>query len=88
MKSPALMLLTALCLSACVTAPRKEPLVACPTLPTLESAAPERDWLGQMDGFLQGTLPTPPASKPPTGNAGQGIKLPSNGSTLWRSEAP
>lgn len=62
MKHVALLLSTALTLSACATAPRPEPKAPtdCPRLPMLELDAPDRDWQGEMRSFLQGTLPTPP----------------------------
>lgn len=61
------MLLTLLSLSGCATVQTCEPLtdpVKPPALPPLVWAAPERDWQGQMQDFLQGTLPTQADSRP------------------------
>ena len=33
----------------------------CPKLPSLTVSVPERDFLGEMQSFLQGTLPMQPA---------------------------
>lgn len=60
-------------LQACATAPSAPPVVqTCPTVPPLVLDAPGRNWLGQMQSFLSGTLPTqsgyslhsPPAKLP------------------------
>jgi hypothetical protein len=47
-------------LAACTTVPKPVPVLeVCPKVPLLELDAPDRDWLGQMRSFLQGTLVTP-----------------------------
>lgn len=76
MKKLALILCMPLLLTACAIAPKQEPIPVCPKPPAMELDAPERDWQGQMQNFLRGSLGTPPSSKPPSTNAGQGIKPP------------
>ena len=61
MKSLASTLATLLLLTGCATGPRPVQVVeVCPKVPELELDAPARDWLGQMQLFLSGTLPTQP----------------------------
>ena len=76
MKSVVLSALMLILLTACATAPKPAPVLeACPRIPPLVLPdAPERDWLGQMQLFLQGSLPTQPGlrlpstpASPPTG---------------------
>ena len=68
MKSAAFAVSTLLLLTACATAPKPEVRViqVCPRVPLLELDAPERDWQGQMQLFLQGLLPTQPGLKLPS----------------------
>ena len=68
MKSLVLSSATLLLLTACATAPKPEVRViqVCPRVPLLELDAPERDWQGQMQLFLQGLLPTHPGLKLPS----------------------
>lgn len=48
----------------CAGAPKPvQVLQVCPTPPPLALDAPARDWLGQMESFLQGMLPMPPDYK-------------------------
>lgn len=60
MKSVALLLATSALLLGCASAPKPEPRRECPKMPPLELAVQEQDWLGLMENFLRGTLPTPP----------------------------
>ena len=68
MKSLVSTLATLLLLTGCATAPKPEVRVmeVCPRVPLLELDAPERDWQGQMQLFLQGLLPTQPGLKLPS----------------------
>ena len=61
MKSLASTLATLLLLTGCATAQRPvQVMEVCPVVPMLELDAPERDWQGQMQLFLQGLLPMQP----------------------------
>lgn len=61
MKWTALLAAMPLILSGCATAPRPvQVMEVCPKAPLLELDAPDRDWQGEMQLFLSGTLPTPP----------------------------
>ena len=61
MKSIAFAVSTLLLLTACASAPRPvQVMEVCPKVPVLELDAPARDWLGQMQLFLSGTLPMQP----------------------------
>ena len=67
MKSIAFAASTVLLLTACATAPKPvQVMEVCPRVPLLELDAPERDWQGQMQLFLQGLLPTQPGLKLPS----------------------
>jgi len=70
-----LILSTLLLLTACATVQKPVQTTQCPTPPELLLDAPERDWLGQMQNFLRGLLPTQPDSKPNTTPAKQDTKL-------------
>ncbi len=59
MKTVWLMIVSGLLLSGCATAPR-----VCPEIPPLALEVTDRDFQGEMESFLSGTLP-PPASKAP-----------------------
>lgn len=64
MKLNVLLLVTSLLLMGCATGQKQEPgQVVCPRLPVMELDAPERDWQGQMQDFLRGTLPMSPDYK-------------------------
>jgi hypothetical protein len=54
-------LLTA-CASARIAPPPKA--VPCPVPPALVVERVERNWQGEMESFLQGTVPTQPGSQP------------------------
>lgn len=70
MRSTALLLSTAVLLTACASAPTPvQVMEVCPRVPPLELDAPVRDWQGQMRLFLQGTLPTPPDYSLPSTSA-------------------
>ena len=67
MKLPVSIALTLLLLTGCATAPRPvQVMEVCPRVPILELDVPERNFLGQMRDFLQGTLPTQPGLKLPS----------------------
>ena len=55
--------------AACASAPKPVLMNQCPTPPQVLLDAPERDWLGQMQNFLRGMLPTQPGFKPNTAPA-------------------
>ena len=58
---------TVLLLTGCATVQKPVPVtVECPKVPLLELDAPARDYLGQMQLFLRGSLPTQPGLKPPS----------------------
>lgn len=70
MKSTASLLSISVLLTACASAPKPvQVLEVCPIPPMLELDAPGRDWLGQMQNFLQGTLPMQPAYNLPSSSA-------------------
>lgn len=76
----ALLLLSATLLTACGTAPKNvQVLEVCPKPPILELDVPERDWQGQMQSFLRGTLPMQPDYT---------LRLPPAQPPLGRSAAP
>jgi hypothetical protein len=75
-KSATLTLAPLLLLTASATGQIAPPpkAVPCPVPPALVVEQPERNWLGQMENFLQGTLPTQPGLKLPSTNASSSTK--------------
>ena len=70
MKQTVWLVSTLLILTGCATAQKPVPVLGvCPRVPALELDVPERDWRGQMQLFLQGTLTTQPGLKPPSVSA-------------------
>jgi hypothetical protein len=49
-------------------------LEVCPKVPPLVLDVPERDFLGEMQSFLQGTLPTQPAPEKHSTSASDSMK--------------
>ncbi len=67
MKSTVLCVSTLALLTACATGPKPvQVLAVCPRVPPLELDVPERDYLQEMQHFLQGLLPTQPGLKQPS----------------------
>jgi hypothetical protein len=65
-KRLALTLVTLILLTGCATVQKPAPVIqACPKVPELELDAPGRDWLQEMQSFLQGTPPMPKEHKRP-----------------------
>lgn len=61
MKRIALLLSMSALLLGCATGPRPVQVTqVCPKVPPLVLDVPERDWQGQMQDFLRGTLPMQP----------------------------
>ena len=74
-------------LTACATAPRPaSPPLTCPRLPELQLDVPARDWLGEMQNFLSGSLRTQPDYSLPSTSAGQGIKPPRTALTVQQGK--
>ena len=55
-----------LLLTGCASAPK---VASCPQIPPLVLDVPGRNWQGQMESFLRGTLPMPPDYSLPSTNA-------------------
>jgi hypothetical protein len=68
MKKSGILLLSLLpLLVSCATGKSVPPKqVPCPVPPNLAVERLERNWLGEMESFLQGTLPTQQGSKSPS----------------------
>ena len=72
MRNAALLLSMSALLLGCASAPKPvQILQVCPRIPALELDVPDRDWLGQMQLFLQGTLPMQPDYSLPSAPASQ-----------------
>ena len=61
MKNVALLISTSVLLLGCAAGPRPVQVTqVCHKVPPLVLDVPERDWQGQMENFLAGTLPMQP----------------------------